>query len=127
VSEPTSKRIFLIDDDQSIRVALTRLLRASGIEVIAFESADAFLQAEQREADCIISDIRMPGISGLSIPELLAEEGVHLPIIYLTAFDTPETRAQALASGASSYFRKPVDERALLDAIAWAVAKTAIS
>jgi FixJ family two-component response regulator len=73
------------------------------------------------EHACIISDVRMPGISGLELPELLARAGRHLPVIFVTAHDTEQTRAIAQRAGAAAYFSKPVDDQALLDAIAWAL------
>ena len=73
------------------------------------------------EEACVVSDVQFPGKSGLELPVLLGRAGHHLPVIFVTAHDTPETRDLALRYGASSYFRKPVDEQALLDAITWAV------
>jgi FixJ family two-component response regulator len=63
----------------------------------------------------------MPGISGFELPGLLARAGHHVPVIFVTAHDTPETRQRAQSVGAAGYFRKPVDDQALLDAIAWAI------
>ena len=95
------------------------------MDSISFGSADEFLECDPfPKGTCIISDIRMPGTSGLEIPTRLTERGIHIPIIFLTAYDSPETRAQARACGASAYFHKPVDESALLDAVAWALCHT---
>ena len=78
------------------------------------------MQADLCDDDaCIISDVRMPGVSGLELPRLLAQAGRHLPVILVTAHDTVETRNRAQEVGAAAYFRKPVDDQALLDAIAW--------
>lgn len=73
------------------------------------------------EGACVLCDVAMPGISGLELPDLLARAGLRLPVIFITAHDTPETRAIAQRVGAAAYFRKPVDDQALLDAIAWAL------
>lgn len=116
-----SPTLYLVDDDSSVRNALSRLLRSSGISTVTFADAESLLAAELEENhSCIISDIRMPVTSGLEIPERLAARGLAIPIIFLTAYDSPETRSKAQAAGASAYFRKPVDDQALLDAIAWA-------
>ncbi|RYD70614.1 MAG: response regulator [Verrucomicrobiaceae bacterium] len=72
------------------------------------------------EGACVISDVRMPGASGLELPRMLAQAGRDLPVILVTAHDTPDTRYRAKDVGAAAYFRKPVDDQALLDAIAWA-------
>ena len=70
---------------------------------------------------CVVSDVRLPGKSGLELPVLLGRSGHHLPVIFVTAHDSAETRDLAQRLGAASYFRKPVDDQALLDAISWAV------
>ncbi len=79
--------------------------------------ASVFLDANA----CVISDVQMPGTSGLDLPVLLARAGRRVPVIFVTAHDTPETRDRAQSAGAVAYFRKPVDDQALLDAVAWAV------
>ncbi len=75
------------------------------------------------ENACVVSDVQFPGRSGLELPALLGRAGHHVPVIFVTAHDTPETRELAQRFGAAAYFRKPVDDQALLDAIAWAVTK----
>ena len=74
---------------------------------------------------CVISDIQMPGTSGLDLPTLLARAGHRMPVIFVTGHDTPESRNRAQSVGGAAYFRKPVDDQALLDAIAWAIANAA--
>jgi len=87
-----------------------------------FTSVDDLMRSALTDENaCVISDIAMPGTSGLELPSLLATAGLHLPVILVTANDAPETRDLAQRSGASAYFRKPVDDQALLDAIAWAI------
>lgn len=113
--------IYIIDDDAAVRVALERLLIAAGIRVRAFPSADAFLAAGQpMEGACIILDVMMHGLSGLDLCRVLKERGVRAGFIFVTAHDTPDARQQARDAGAIAYFRKPVDGRALIDAIEWA-------
>jgi FixJ family two-component response regulator len=88
----------------------------------SFASVDDFLRSEiNHENACVISDIQMPGTSGLDLPAKLLDAGYHLPVIFVTAHDTPESRARAQQVGAAAYFRKPVDAQALLDAIVWAL------
>lgn len=115
---------YIIDDDAAVRVALERLLIAAGIRVRAFASADAFLAAGQpMEGACIILDVMMHGLSGLDLCRALKERGVRAGFIFVTAHDTPLARQQARDAGAIAYFRKPVDGRALIDAIEWARAR----
>jgi FixJ family two-component response regulator len=90
----------------------------------AFKSVEDFMDADFSDDNaCVISDMRMPGISGLELPGLLDRAGHNLPVILVTAHDTPETRNLAMRIGAAAYFRKPVDDQALLDAIAWAIGR----
>ena len=113
--------IYLIDDDDSVRRALGRVMSLGGLEWEAYDSAESFL-SEARPGDhgCIVADMTMPGMSGLDLKILLDSSRIRLPLILLTAHDTEETRAAARSAGAAAYFRKPVDIQALLDAIEWA-------
>ena len=76
---------------------------------------------KQKEIACIIIDIRMPGLSGFDLLERLASEGIRMPVIVISAHDDEETREHAKELGAVSFFRKPIDDQALLDAIWWAM------
>ena len=92
------------------------------MEPHTFASVEDFVRSNPSDVNaCVVSDIQMPGLSGLDLPALLARAGHQLPVIFVTAHDTPETRARAQSMGAVGYFRKPVDDQALLDAIAWAL------
>lgn len=114
--------IFILDDDASVRKALTRLMRSAGIAAISFASVDELLSAPLLpQCPCIIADIRMQGTSGLAMPGLLAARGLHSPVIFVSAQDTEETLTAAKRAGAAGFFRKPVDDQALLDALAWAI------
>lgn len=115
--------IYLIDDDESVRKALQRLLRSAGLDVKAFSSAEEFLQSENvcEEKACIILDIRMPGLTGFDLQEKLASKGIRIPVITVSAFDDAATRERARRLGATAFFRKPVDGEALIDAIRWAM------
>ena len=112
--------VYVVDDDPSIRRALPRLLRTIGLEVVAFDSLMALLAADlKRENACIVADIRLDHEDGLQLPRLLAERGMRLPIVFLTAVDTPDMRERAFRAGGAAFFRKPVDDQALIDAIRW--------
>ncbi len=113
--------VYLIDDDESVRRALQRLLRSAGLDVKAFSSAEEFLQSGSLDVRaCVVLDIRMPGLSGFDVQEKLASKGIRIPVITVSAFDDAETREQARKLGAVAFFRKPVDGQALIDAIHWA-------
>jgi len=115
-------QISLVEDDEGLRRALVQLMQASGHEVAAFASAEAFLASEERtRTDCLIVDIRLPGLSGFALCERLTREGWGLPVIYVTAHDDPAARAQAAREDAA-FLLKPVDRKTLLAAIASAVA-----
>ena len=116
--------VYVLDDDAAIRRAMSRLLRSAGLQVETFQNATEFLEGRIVHQDvCAIVDIRMPGMNGLEVQQALKESGVHIPVIFVTAHDTEETRMAAVEGGASAYFRKPVDDLALLDAVYWAVRK----
>jgi FixJ family two-component response regulator len=120
----TSSRTLMavIDDDAPVRKALTRLLRACGYEVEAFASGAEFLESPHTGApDCLVLDVHMPSVSGLDVQAALLDRGIHVPIIFITAFDDNAMRERALQKGAVAYLRKPLTEQTLLAAIATAV------
>ena len=118
----TNILIYVVDDDASVRQALEMLFFSAGMDVLTFESAEDFLAYEPRDYNaCLIADVKMSGLCGLELKQKLTNRGSKLPVIYLTAVDTEETRGQAKNKGAAGYFRKPVDDQALLDAIKWAL------
>ncbi len=121
---PPPIQVYIIDDEPSVCTAYARLLRSGKMHSQAFASIEDFLDSDIREANaCVICDVQMPGASGLELPGLLAKGGRRLPVILVTAQDSAETRELAQRAGAAGYFRKPVDEQALLDAIAWALGR----
>ena len=121
---PPNAIVYVIDDDPSVRNSLKRLMRSADLEVAVFDSVQTFLeQADRERRACIIADIRMPGTTGLDLPGLLDRRGYRDPVIFVTAHDTEETRRLARDAGAAGYFRKPVDDQALLDAIHWALSR----
>lgn len=117
-------QIYIVDDEPSITTAYARLMRSAKMHSRTFSSVEDLLRADfSDEHACIICDLQMPGTGGIELPGLLAQAGHHLPVIFVTAHDTPETRELAHQAGASGYFRKPVDDQALLDAIEWALSQ----
>jgi FixJ family two-component response regulator len=117
-------QIYIVDDEPSVRAAYARLIRSAKMEPRTFCNVEEFITAELSDENaCIVSDIKMPGSSGLALPGLLEKAGRHLPVIFITAHDTPETRDTAQRAGAAAFFRKPVDGQALLDAIEWVLSK----
>jgi FixJ family two-component response regulator len=114
--------VYAVDDDESVRSALARLLRSADLDAETFSSAEEFLKsARQNENACIIIDIRMPGLTGFDLQKKLVFHGIRMPVIVISASDDPETRERARELGAVAFFRKPVDDQALLDAIWWVI------
>ena len=114
--------IYVVDDDASVREALTMLFISADMEIQTFEAAEDLLKCQIREERaCLILDIKLKGLSGLELQQQLAGRGIKIPVIFLTAFDSNETRQKAKQAGAAGYFRKPVDDQALLDTIHWAI------
>jgi FixJ family two-component response regulator len=113
-----ARRVSIVDDDESVRVALTSLLRSVGFDVYVFARAEDFLHSDYRhDTACLILDVRMPGMSGLELQRQLAATDCRIPIIFITAHDDEATRAQALQSGAAAFLSKPFGEEALLTAV----------
>ena len=110
--------VAIVDDEEPVRKALKRLLRASGLDAESYASGQDFLEAAVlREPDCVLLDLHMPRMSGLQVLRALQAARRALAIIVITAHDAPETREQCLAAGASAFLRKPLEEHELLDTI----------
>jgi FixJ family two-component response regulator len=107
-----------VDDDNLVRRAILRLVKSLGLEVDGFPSAEEFLEAHSsRDPDCLILDIGLPGMSGLELQKWLIETHRTPPIIFVTARDETEVRAQALEAGAFAFLEKPFSDEVLLQAI----------
>lgn len=114
--------VFIVDGDESVRRAMARLMTADGFRAVCVESIDSLLQQDLPASEAILLvDVRTAGQSETSLHEQLAARGLNLPVIYLTDCDTERTRREAKRLGAAGYFRKPVDDQALLDVIIFAV------
>jgi FixJ family two-component response regulator len=110
--------IAIVDDEESIRRALLRLMRSAGLAAECFSSGAEFLNSLAiREPRCVVLDLHMPGMSGFEVQALLAHSWPDLPVIVVTGHHTAETRAQALSTHPLAYLLKPIDDRLLLDAI----------
>jgi FixJ family two-component response regulator len=115
--------IAVVDDDDSMRIALRRFLRAAKLDAETFPSGAQFLESLQtHQPDCVLLDLHMPDMDGFAVQARLAEMGIGLPVIFITACDSAKSRDRALASGASAYLPKPVDGQTLLDAVSTAIA-----
>jgi len=115
--------IAVVDDEESVRLALRRLLRSAGFLVETFSSGAELLDSVKvRRPDCIVLDLHMGPVSGFVVQARLTAAGIALPVIVITGHDSDETRERALAAGAVAYLLKPVDDQTLLDAIARAIA-----
>ena len=114
----TRSLIAIVEDEEPIRKALSRLLRSAGMDVDLFPSGVEFLEslATQRP-ECVVLDLHMPEINGFDVQARLMESGVRVPVVIITGHDSDETRDRALSGFPVAYLRKPVNDQALLDAI----------
>jgi len=114
--------IHIVDDDDSLRSALQRLLAAAGYRVKAYASAGEFLLDPPADAPgCLLLDLRMPGPSGLDLQEALARHGIRLPVIFLSGHGDLATGVRAMKAGAVDFLSKPVEREPLLAAVARAL------
>lgn len=116
---PASKpRVFVVDDNEPVRLALHRLLCASSMQVQTFADAASCLNVLSAQSpDCLVVDLHMPGLTGLDVLHHLMHLGVCVPVIIITAYDDPQLRAQCLAAGARAYLSKPFGAELLLETI----------
>jgi FixJ family two-component response regulator len=116
------KLVYVIDDDESMRRAFQLLFRSADFDVQAFRSGKEFLESADLSGNsCIILDMRMPGMTGLELQKELASRKIRIPVIGVSAYDDAQTRDLARELGAVAFYRKPVDDQALIDAILWAM------
>ena len=110
--------VMIVDDDDSIRRAVRRLMKSFGFAVETFASAEEFLDSDRLEkTSCLILDIHMPGMDGLELQERLVASKYAIPIIFITAFTDDRARVQALKAGAVGYLAKPFADEELLNCI----------
>jgi len=120
----TAPTVFVVDDDPSIREALSSLIRSVKLRVETFSSAQAFLRHGPADASgCLILDIHLPGLNGLELQQQLIRDGIHLPIIFITGHGDIPMSVRAIKAGAVEFLTKPFRERLLLRAIEQAIEK----
>lgn len=123
----TEARVYLVDDNDGFRDSTAWLLETAGFETLAYASGAAFLQAygDARHGaapECLVSDIRMPQMSGLQLQEELRRRGIALPLVFVTAHGDVPLAVEAMRNGASNFLEKPFGDDALIDAIRVALA-----
>jgi FixJ family two-component response regulator len=119
-----SFNVYVVEDDESIRKAIGRLLRSVGYHASTYESAEEFLESTAGAGEgCLILDIRLPGMTGLDLQEKLALRGAKYSVIFMTAHDQPQWQERAKKAGALAYLKKPFKDQSLLDALQTAYEK----
>jgi len=120
-TEPT---VFVVDDEPIIRTSLERLMQSVSLKVETFATASEFLDAYTTgQPGCVVLDVRMPGISGLDLQDRMAERGVDIPIIFITAYGDVPMAVRALKGGAVDFLQKPYNNQTLLDRVQEAIEK----
>ena len=110
--------VAIVDDEASVRKALSRVLAASHVSARTYEAGQQFLDSlASHKPDCVVLDLHMPGMSGYEVQTALKRADASIPVIIITAFDDAEARAKCIRSGACAYLLKPLDEQVLLNAI----------
>jgi len=113
-----SQVVFVIDDDASMRDAISRLLNAVGLTVQTFASARAFLNRRLPDVPgCVVLDVRLPGLSGLDLQREMVERGIHIPVVFITGHGDIPMSVQAMKAGAVEFLTKPFRDQDLLDAV----------
>jgi FixJ family two-component response regulator len=118
-------RIAIVDDDHAVREATQQLVRSLGYRVWTFASADEFLKSEQvSNTSCLITDVHLPGLSGLDLQDRLIARGHRIPIIFITAYPEENVRTRAMKAGAVGFLSKPFDGGHLLSCLEKALKAT---
>jgi FixJ family two-component response regulator len=122
-SKSSSQLVAIVDDDQSVQSALKDLMESAGLPAQCFGSAEEFLEsAHRKQAAILVTDIRMPGMSGLELQALLNADGSRIPTIFITAHADAQMKEQALKAGAIDFLPKPFDDEGLLKKVRTALA-----
>jgi len=126
-SDPTPT-VFVVDDDDDVRVSIAEMLRAAGLHAEAFATAQEFLGCGRGDGpSCLVLDLQLPGMSGLEVQRELASAGDSMPIIFLTGHGDIPTTVKAMKSGAVEFLTKPFDDQYLLDSIHQALARDQVA
>jgi FixJ family two-component response regulator len=121
-TERKASLIAVVDDDESVRKAVKGVLKSSGLKAQTFASAEEFLESTQHATTaCLITDVQMPGISGLELQAALAKANDRIPIIFITAYRNARTQTQAMGAGAIAFLGKPFDDEVLLENVRAAI------
>jgi FixJ family two-component response regulator len=124
----TPRTVFIVDDDRSMREAIRDLVESVGLRAESFATAEEFLGTQRGATpSCLVLDVRLPQISGLDIQHRLADTGVQIPIIFITAHGDIPMSVQALKSGALEFLTKPFRDQDLLDAIQQALQRDSVA
>ena len=126
MNDPDPSIVYVVDDDDSMRAAVSMLLRSVGLRVEAFGSAQEFLSFDKPDMpSCLILDVRLKGQSGLAVQEQIASGDVRVPIIFMTAHGDIAMSVKAMKAGAMDFLAKPFRDQDMLDAVANALARDA--
>jgi FixJ family two-component response regulator len=110
--------ISIVDDDKSVREATKALIRSLGYAAATFASGEEYLSSDRaRDSSCLITDIMMPGMSGVELHDQMIAAGYRTPVIFMTAFPEESIRARAIAAGAFGFLRKPFDDDHLIECL----------
>jgi FixJ family two-component response regulator len=118
MEEDTEQIVFVVDDDESMRVALTHLFQSMNLRVEVFNTPAAFLESKLPNiASCLVLDIRLPGVNGLEFQAVLAKAGIHIPIVFMTGHGDIPMSVKAMKAGAIDFLPKPFRDQDMLDAV----------
>jgi FixJ family two-component response regulator len=117
--------IAIVDDEDSVRKAIVRVLRAAGFTARGYPSGEEFLDSWHFDRpDCLVLDLQMPGLSGTEVQRSLKTAGARFPIVIITAHDSPGLREECISAGAIEYLSKPLDFRTLVQAVSRVISPT---
>jgi FixJ family two-component response regulator len=120
--------VGVVDDDESVLRSLARFLRAAGMQPITYSSAEDFhADVNRPRFDCLVLDVQLPGMSGIDLRNQLAKEGVAIPVIFVSAYDDPQARDEAMTGRCLGFFRKSDAGNEILDAIRQAVSLSGLA
>jgi FixJ family two-component response regulator len=118
MEEGSEQIVFVVDDDESMRVALTYLFQSMNLRVEVFSTATAFLESKlPSTTSCLVLDIRLPGVNGLEFQDVLAKAGIHIPIVFMTGHGDIPMSVKAMRAGAIDFLPKPFRDQDMLDAV----------
>jgi FixJ family two-component response regulator len=118
MEEGSAQIVFVVDDDESMRVALTHLFQSMNLRVEVFSTPAAFLESKLPDiASCLVLDIRLPGVNGLEFQDVLAKAGIHIPIVFMTGHGDIPMSVKAMKAGAIDFLPKPFRDQDMLDAV----------